>query len=78
MTGVASRRRRPPRKRRRWPWLVGCAAGAAIVFVAGIGLGEALHDNPGAGGTQTLVRTLHPLPLVPVARNTVTVTVAKR
>ena len=41
----------------------------------GVGLGEALHDNPDTSGTQTLVRTLHPLPLVPVAHNTVTVTV---
>jgi hypothetical protein len=47
-------------------------------FVVGVGLGEALHDNPKPGGTQTLVRTLHPLPLVPVAQNTVTVTVTKR
>ncbi len=47
-------------------------------FLVGIGLGEALHDNPKPGGTQTLVRTLHPLPLVPVAQNTVTVTVTKR
>jgi hypothetical protein len=46
-----------------------------LAFVVGIGLGEALHDNPKPGGTQTLVRTLHPLPLVPVAQNTVTVTV---
>jgi hypothetical protein len=45
-----------------------------VAFVTGIGLGEALHDNPKQGGTQTLVRTLRPLPLVPVAHNTVTVT----
>ena len=47
-----------------------------VVFLAGIGLGEALHDNPTPGGTQTVVRTLHPLPLIPVAQNTVTVTVS--
>jgi len=46
-----------------------------VVFLAGVGLGGALHDNPGTSGKQTLVRTLHPLPLVPVARKTVTVTV---
>ena len=74
MTPVASRRR-PRRKRRRWPWVLAGVAGIVVVFLAGIGLGEALHDNPDAGGTQTVVRTLHPLPLVPVARNTVTVTV---
>jgi hypothetical protein len=43
------------------------------VFGLGIALGEALHDNPKPGGTQTLVRTLHP---GPVPAETVTVTVA--
>jgi len=70
-----TRVRRPPRRRRRWPWVLAGAVGLLVVFLAGVGLGEALHDNPGTTGTQTLVRTLHPLPLVPVARNTVTVTV---
>jgi hypothetical protein len=51
------------------------AAGAAAIFLVGIALGEALHDNPSPGGTQTLVRTLHALPLAPAARETVTVTV---
>lgn len=49
--------------------------GAALVFAVGIALGEALHDNPKPGGTQSLVRTLQPLPLAPAARETVTVTV---
>lgn len=53
------------------------AAGAALVFAVGIALGEALHDNPKPGGTQSLVRTLQPLPLAPAARATVTVTVQK-
>ncbi len=48
--------------------------GAAIVFAVGVAFGEALHDNPQPGGTQTLVRTLQPLPLAPAARETVTVT----
>lgn len=48
--------------------------GAALVFAVGIALGQALHDNPKPGGTQTLVRTLKPLPLAPAARETVTVT----
>jgi hypothetical protein len=52
--------------------------GLLVAFVVGIALGEALHDNPAPGGTQTLVRTLHPLPLAPAARETVTVTVEKR
>jgi hypothetical protein len=72
---TVTRARRAPRRRRRWPWLLGGAVLIAVVFLAGIGLGEALHDNPSTGGTQTLVRTLHPQQLVPVARNTVTVTV---
>jgi len=55
-------------------------AGAAllVVFVVGVALGEALHDNPGRGSTQTLVRTLNPLPIAPAARETVTVTVQKK
>jgi hypothetical protein len=51
------------------------AVAVAAVFVVGIALGEALHDNPKPGGTQKLVRTLRPLPLAPAARDTVTVTV---
>ncbi len=51
------------------------AVGIVVVFVVGIALGEALHDNATPGGTQTLVRTLNPLPLAPAARSTVTVTV---
>jgi hypothetical protein len=74
---VSTGRARRPRRRRRWPWVLAAIAGLAVVFVAGVGLGEALHDNPTKGGTQTLVRTLNPLPLVPVARNTVTVTVTR-
>jgi len=49
---------------------------AAAVFAVGIAVGESLHDNPRPGGTQTLVRTLKPLPLAPAARDTVTVTVS--
>ena len=49
--------------------------GAVLVFAVGVAVGEALHDNPKPGGTQSLVRTLQPLPLAPAARQTVTVTV---
>ena len=49
--------------------------GAVLVFAIGVALGEALHDNPQSGGTQSLVRTLQPLPLAPAARETVTITV---
>jgi hypothetical protein len=58
MTAPVDRR---PRRRGRRPirWLV-AAALAAILFAAGVALGEALHDNPKPGITVTLVRTLHP------------------
>jgi hypothetical protein len=46
-----------------------------VIFVVGVAVGESLHDNPQPGGTQSLVRTLTPLPLAPAARETVTVTV---
>jgi hypothetical protein len=48
--------------------------GLVVALAVGIALGEALHDNPTPGGTQTLVRTLQPLPLAPAAQGTVTVT----
>jgi hypothetical protein len=53
-------------------------AGVAAAFVLGVALGEALSDNPQPGGRQTLIRTLRPLPLVPAARATVTVTVQNK
>jgi hypothetical protein len=51
--------------------------GAAVVFLAGVGFGEALDDNGERGRTQTLLRTLDPLPLAPAARTTVTITTSK-
>ncbi len=51
--------------------------GLVVVFVVGIALGEALHDNPSPAGEQTQIRQLRPLPLAPAARETVTVTVQK-
>jgi hypothetical protein len=62
--------RRPALSRRRL--LVLLAVGVA--FVVGLGFGEALHDQPDLGGTQTLIRTLRPLPITPVPPETVTVT----
>ena len=47
--------------------------GAVAIFAVGVGLGQALDDNE-QGGTQTLVRTLDPLPLAPAAQTTVTIT----
>ena len=52
-------RRRTARYRRPLFWLAWLAL-AAILFVAGVAVGEALHDNPTPGITQTSVRTLHP------------------
>jgi hypothetical protein len=74
MTAPSSSRpvRRPRRRRPLLRLLVGLVV-VAVVFALGLALGEALHDNPSGGGTQTLVRTLKPLPLPP-ARETVTVT----
>jgi hypothetical protein len=71
---VTRPRRRP---KRRWPRRLAIFGAIALAFVAGIGLGEALHDNPDPGGSQTVVRTLHPRSLVPVAQQTVTVTVSR-
>lgn len=70
MNGIRAR----PRPRRRALRLVSLVVALVVAFAVGLGVGEALHDNPKPGGTQTLVRTLHPLPLVPVAQNTVTIT----
>ena len=50
------------------------AVAAVVVFAAGVGLGQALDENSVGNGTQTLVRTLNPLPLAPAAHETITVT----
>ena len=55
--------------------LAAALVGLVIVFAVGVAVGEALHDDSRPSGTQTLVRTLTPLPLAPAARETVTVTV---
>jgi len=55
--------------------LLAGAAASVLLFVLGVAVGESLDDSPRPGGTQTLVRTLRPLPLAPAARTTVTVTV---
>jgi hypothetical protein len=64
----ADRRRRVQLERR----VLGIVL-AVLVFVLGIALGEALHDNPKPGGNRMFVRTLQPSTLPPV-RETVTVT----
>lgn len=49
--------------------------GTALVFAVGLSVGKAINDSPAPAGTQTLFRTLDPLPLAPAALETVTVTV---
>ncbi|HWB22343.1 MAG TPA: hypothetical protein VG652_05605 [Gaiellaceae bacterium] len=61
---------------RRW-WALLTVAVAGAIFVTGVGLGEALHDNSTPTGEQTIVRTLNPLPLLPAPATTVTVTTSK-
>jgi len=58
-TARDERRSRRQRRPRVAVWLAGVAV-AALLFVAGVAVGEALHDNPKPGITQTSVRTLHP------------------
>ncbi|HSP73725.1 MAG TPA: hypothetical protein VLN26_15210 [Gaiellaceae bacterium] len=66
---MTERRSRRPQRRR----LAVAVLGGAVLFALGVAVGEALHDNPRPGGTQTRVRTLKPVALPP-ARVTVTVT----
>ena len=40
-------------------WIVAVLV-VAVVFVLGVALGEALHDNPKPGITITNVSTVHP------------------
>lgn len=62
MTGIAPGRTRPSARRRLWPRVVGLLVGAAVLLAIGVAIGMALQDRPVPGGTQTLVRTLEPLP----------------
>jgi hypothetical protein len=52
------------------------AVALVVAFAVGTAVGQSLDDASKPGGTQTLVRTLKPLPLAPAARETVTVTVS--
>jgi len=49
-----SRRRRSRRRKLLVPLLV------VVAFGIGVALGQALHDNPRPGGTQTIIRTFTP------------------
>ena len=50
-------------------------AALVVALAVGVALGESLDNSSAPSGTQSLVRTLDPLPLAPAARSTVTVTV---
>ena len=50
------RRRRRRQELSRWGIRIGLAL---VLFLLGVGLGQALHDNPKPGSTITLQRTLH-------------------
>ncbi len=65
--------RRPRRRARTVLIVLAALLVGGVLFVLGVGLGQALEENPEPGGTQTIVQTLKPLPLPP-ARETVTVT----
>ena len=66
---------RPRSSRRRWPKRLAVVVLVVVAFAVGVALGESLSEGPTPAGTQSLVRTLKPLPLAPAARTTVTVTV---
>ena len=62
MSALSPVERRERRRRRRREELVrwGIRVGALLlVFLFGIALGQALHDNPKPNSTITLERTLH-------------------
>jgi len=69
VTNAQARRRRRRRLGRLLPLLA-----LVVVFVVGVAVGEALHDNPRPGGGQTIVRTLKPLALLPTATTNHTTT----
>lgn len=60
LSPVERRGRRGAPRSRRPAYVLAGAALAAVLFGAGVAVGEALHDNPKPGITETYLRTLHP------------------
>jgi hypothetical protein len=56
---TASRREHARRRRRRRRWIF-VALLVLAAFVVGVAMGEALHDNPRPGQTQTVIVTFTP------------------
>ncbi|MGZ4389174.1 MAG: hypothetical protein ACXVZL_07320 [Gaiellaceae bacterium] len=59
---AVERRQRVPKRRLRnavLRWLLVLVV-AAVIFAAGVALGQALHDNPKPGITVTTVETIRP------------------
>jgi hypothetical protein len=48
------------RRRRRRQRNIFVAVLVVVAFAVGVALGQALHDNPKPGGTQTVILTLKP------------------
>ena len=55
-----ARTRARPRRRLRWGRVLAAVAVLVVVFLLGVALGEALHDNPQPGRTRTFLRTFVP------------------
>ncbi len=76
MLDQPSRRTRPPRRSRRDAIgrVVLVVVGLALAFLLGLAFARTLDERPKSSGTETIVRTLTPLPQGAPTR-TVTVTV---
>ncbi|MHB8644001.1 MAG: hypothetical protein ACYDA3_14070 [Gaiellaceae bacterium] len=57
---MSAPRPRPSRRRRRVVRRAAVLVGLGAAFAVGVALGEALHDNPRPGGTQTRITTFMP------------------
>ena len=71
------RRRVPPRRspRERIGRVVLLVVGLVLAFLVGVAFARTLDERPKSGGTETIVRTLTPIPQDGPGTATVTVTV---